>query len=124
MPRRKIEMKKIEDSTKCQVTYSKRRSNLMKKANELAVCCDVDLAFVAFSPSGRISKFSGEKRIEDVLLRYINISSEDRVKDVHNFQGKLKKLRNLTDHINGESGKLFFLDKHIILTNTTSSWCM
>ncbi|KAH6760187.1 AGAMOUS-like 104 [Perilla frutescens var. frutescens] len=50
---RKIDMKKIEDVTKCQVTFSKRRSSLMKKANEIAICCDVDVAFVAFSPSGR-----------------------------------------------------------------------
>lgn len=55
-------MKKIEDVTKCQVTFSKRRSSLMKKANEISVCCDVDVAFVAFSPSGRVSKFSNQKR--------------------------------------------------------------
>lgn len=59
---RKIEMKKIEDVTKCQVTFSKRRSSLMKKANEIAVCCDVDVAFVAFSPSGRVSKFCNKRR--------------------------------------------------------------
>ncbi|KAG6401187.1 hypothetical protein SASPL_138035 [Salvia splendens] len=67
---RKIDMKKIENVTKCQVTFSKRRSSLMKKANEIAVCCDVDVAFLAFSPSGRVSKFCNQKRIEDVLHRY------------------------------------------------------
>ncbi|CAK9185776.1 unnamed protein product [Ilex paraguariensis] len=59
---RKIDMKKIEDITKCQVTFSKRRSSLIKKAQEISVCCDVDVAFVAFSPSGRISKFCSQKR--------------------------------------------------------------
>ncbi|KAL1540827.1 hypothetical protein AAHA92_25120 [Salvia divinorum] len=78
---RKIDMKKIENVTKCQVTFSKRRSSLMKKANEIAVCCDVDVAFVAFSPSGRVSKFCNEKRIEDVLYRYVNQSAEKRLKD-------------------------------------------
>ncbi|KAK4430597.1 Agamous-like MADS-box protein [Sesamum alatum] len=78
---RKIDMKKIEDITKCQVTFSKRRSSLMKKANEIAVCCDVDVAFVAFSPSGRISKFCNQRRIEDVLHRYVNLPVEKRLKD-------------------------------------------
>lgn len=59
---RKIEMKKIEEITKRQVTFSKRRSNLMKKAKEIDICCDVDVLFVAFSPSGRLSKFSSKKR--------------------------------------------------------------
>ncbi|GFP89224.1 mads-box transcription factor 30 [Phtheirospermum japonicum] len=73
-------MKRINDVTKCQVTFSKRRTSLMKKANEIAVCCDVDIAFVAFSPSGRISKFCNQKRIEDVLHRYVNIPPESRLK--------------------------------------------
>ncbi|KAL2246580.1 UNVERIFIED_CONTAM: Agamous-like MADS-box protein [Sesamum indicum] len=77
---RKIDMKKIEDITRCQVTFSKRRSSLMKKANEIAVCCDVDVAFVAFSPSGRISKFCNQRRIEDVLHRYVNLPIEKRLK--------------------------------------------
>ncbi|GFP98114.1 mads-box transcription factor 30 [Phtheirospermum japonicum] len=76
---RKIDMKKIEDITRCQVTFSKRRSSVMKKANEVAVCCDVDVVFVAFSPSGRISKFCNQKRIEDVLHRYVDLPAEMRL---------------------------------------------
>lgn len=58
---RKIEMKKIEDITKRQVTFSKRRSSILKKAEEIAICCDVDVLFVAFSPAGRLSKFCNQK---------------------------------------------------------------
>ncbi|XP_047965984.1 agamous-like MADS-box protein AGL8 homolog [Salvia hispanica] len=91
---RKIDMKKIEDVTKCQVTFSKRRSSLMKKANEIAICCDVDVAFVAFSPSGRISKFCNKKRIEDVLHRYVDLPAESRLReidDVQNLELQIKK---------------------------------
>ncbi|XP_012853311.1 PREDICTED: MADS-box transcription factor 25-like [Erythranthe guttata] len=70
---RKIDIKKIDDVTKCQVTFSKRRSSVMKKANEIAVSCGVDVAFIAFSPSGRVSKFSNQTRIEDVIERYANL---------------------------------------------------
>nr|XP_025886284.1 floral homeotic protein APETALA 1 C-like [Solanum lycopersicum] len=59
---RKIEIKKIEETTKRQVTFSKRRSSLLKKAEEIAFCCDVDVLFVAFSPSGRLNKFCSPQR--------------------------------------------------------------
>lgn len=59
---RKVDMKKIENITKCQVTFSKRRSSLFKKAHEISVLCDVDVALVAFSPSGRLGKFCSRKR--------------------------------------------------------------
>ncbi|XP_047974446.1 agamous-like MADS-box protein AGL66 [Salvia hispanica] len=109
---RKIEMKKIVDVTKCQVTFSKRRSSLMKKANELAVCCDADVAFIAFSPSGRISKFSNLKKIEDLLYRYVNLPADKRLSHISNVQEKLEKINNLS-HINGDSSKLHYLDKQI-----------
>ncbi|WMV26187.1 hypothetical protein MTR67_019572 [Solanum verrucosum] len=59
---RKIEIKKIEETTKRQVTFSKRRSSLLKKAEEVAICCDVDVLFIAFSPSGRLNKFCCQQR--------------------------------------------------------------
>ncbi|KAL7230773.1 hypothetical protein ACSBR2_009124 [Camellia fascicularis] len=71
-------MKKIEDITKCQVTFSKRRSSLIKKAHEISVCCDVDIAFITFSPSGRVSKFCSQRRIEDLIHRYINLPVDKR----------------------------------------------
>ncbi|KAM3323924.1 agamous-like MADS-box protein AGL66 [Capsicum chacoense] len=107
---RKIEMKKIEEITKRQVTFSKRRSNLMKKAKEIDICCDVDVLFVAFSPSGRLSKFSSKKSIEDTLQRYINLPVERRFSHMIDIQEKVAKLKQL-NHIRGDVSKLHFLDK-------------
>ncbi|KAI3834097.1 hypothetical protein MKW92_008825, partial [Papaver armeniacum] len=53
MGRHKVTIKKIEDATRSQVTFSKRRNGLIKKIHELSTLCDVDVALVAFSPSGR-----------------------------------------------------------------------
>jgi hypothetical protein len=50
--RRKIEMKKMSNQSNLQVTFSKRRSGIFKKASELSTLCGVDLALVGFSPSG------------------------------------------------------------------------
>lgn len=62
MGRVKLQIKRIENTTNRQVTFSKRRNGLIKKAYELSVLCDVDLALIMFSPSGRVSFFSGSKR--------------------------------------------------------------
>ncbi|XP_059310020.1 agamous-like MADS-box protein AGL15 [Lycium ferocissimum] len=110
---RKIEMKKIEETTKRQITFSKRRSNLMKKAEEIVVCCDIDVLFVAFSPSGRISIFCSQKSIEDMLRHYINLSVERRLTHIADVQKKLEKLRQL-NHINGDVSKLHFLEKQFV----------
>ncbi|KAK2968760.1 hypothetical protein RJ640_028153 [Escallonia rubra] len=58
MGRGKIELKRIEDKSSRQVTFSKRRKGLMKKARELAVLCDVELSLFIFSAGGRFYEFS------------------------------------------------------------------
>ncbi|PWA67518.1 Transcription factor, MADS-box [Artemisia annua] len=54
MGRRKLEMKRIEDKNSRQVTFSKRRTGLMKKARQLSVLCDVDIAVLVFSARGKL----------------------------------------------------------------------
>ncbi|KAI3672985.1 hypothetical protein L6452_39090 [Arctium lappa] len=65
MGRVKLQIKKIENTTNRQVTFSKRRNGLIKKAYELSVLCDVDVALIMFSPSGRASIFSGNRRLQN-----------------------------------------------------------
>ncbi|KAJ6936612.1 Agamous-like MADS-box protein AGL61 [Populus alba x Populus x berolinensis] len=52
MGRRKIEMEMVKDSNSRQVTFSKRRTGVFKKANELATLCGVQIAIIVFSPGG------------------------------------------------------------------------
>ncbi|KAL5062108.1 hypothetical protein RYX36_023845, partial [Vicia faba] len=51
-------MKRIEKATSRQVTFSKRRNGLMKKAFELSVLCDAQVALIVFSPRGRLYEFA------------------------------------------------------------------
>ncbi|PKI73869.1 hypothetical protein CRG98_005739 [Punica granatum] len=60
MGRAKLPVKRIENTTNRQVTFSKRRNGLIKKAYELSVLCDIDIALIMFSPSGRLSHFSSK----------------------------------------------------------------
>ncbi|XP_020228054.1 agamous-like MADS-box protein AGL104 isoform X2 [Cajanus cajan] len=78
MGRVKLEIKRIENPANRQVTFSKRRNGLIKKAYELSILCDIDIAVIMFSPSGRVHHFSGRKRIEDVFTRYINLPDQER----------------------------------------------
>ncbi|KAJ9560075.1 hypothetical protein OSB04_005235 [Centaurea solstitialis] len=45
----KVELKRIEDNSSQQVSFSKRHNGFMKKTHELAVVCDVDVALFIFS---------------------------------------------------------------------------
>ncbi|KAJ8624131.1 hypothetical protein MRB53_032661 [Persea americana] len=69
MGRGKIEIKRIENATSRQVTFSKRRVGLLKKAQELSVLCDAEVALIIFSSTGKLFEFSsaGMKR---TLSRY------------------------------------------------------
>lgn len=61
MGRGKIEIKKIENVNSRQVTFSKRRAGLFKKANELAVLCEAELAVIIFSNTGKLFDFASSR---------------------------------------------------------------
>jgi SRF-type transcription factor (DNA-binding and dimerisation domain) len=58
MVRGKREMRRIEDTASRQVTFTKRRGGLLKKAFELSVLCDAEVALVIFSTRGKLFEFS------------------------------------------------------------------
>ncbi|KAK9272191.1 hypothetical protein L1049_002562 [Liquidambar formosana] len=70
MGRGKVEMKRIEDKSSRQVTFSKRRGGLMKKARELSVLCDVDVALIVFSNRGKPYEFYSGNSLKKVLEHY------------------------------------------------------
>ncbi|KAL3511456.1 hypothetical protein ACH5RR_030857 [Cinchona calisaya] len=70
MGRRKVEIKKIEDKSSRQVTFSKRRKGMMKKAQELSVLCDVDVAVLVFSTRGKLYDFCSTNSLAKILERY------------------------------------------------------
>ncbi|KAL0846527.1 hypothetical protein Bca101_019773 [Brassica carinata] len=70
MVRGKTEMKRIENATSRQVTFFKRRNGLLKKAFELSVLCDAEVALVIFSPRGKLYEFSSSSSITKTVERY------------------------------------------------------
>ncbi|TYJ46886.1 hypothetical protein E1A91_A02G150300v1, partial [Gossypium mustelinum] len=77
--------------TKSKVTFSKHRSTLIRKADELSIFCDFDVALVTFSPTGCVvtKNFTRKRHVRCL---------------------ELKKMKQL-DYISGdEKKKLFHLD--------------
>ncbi|KAG1341860.1 agamous-like MADS-box protein AGL29 [Cocos nucifera] len=68
--RRKIEIKKIEDEQTRQVTFSKRRSGLFKKASELSTLCGAQVGILVYSPGGRPYSF-GQPGFMEVSDRFL-----------------------------------------------------
>jgi hypothetical protein len=58
MGRGKVEMRRIENKISRQVTFAKRRNGLLKKAYELSLLCDAEVALIIFSGRGRLFEFS------------------------------------------------------------------
>lgn len=63
MGRGKIEIKRIENTTNRQVTFCKRRNGLLKKAYELSVLCDAEVALIVFSSRGRLYEYANHRYI-------------------------------------------------------------
>ncbi|KAL6500731.1 hypothetical protein OROHE_025528 [Orobanche hederae] len=67
--RRKIEMKKMEKKANLQVTFTKRRKGLFRKASELSVLCGADIAILVQSPADKIFAF-GNPSVEALIGRF------------------------------------------------------
>jgi len=70
-------IKRIDNSTSRQVTFSKRRNGLLKKAKELSILCDAEVGLIIFSSTGKLYDFSSSST-KSVLERY-NKLKEERV---------------------------------------------
>ncbi|KAL8233706.1 hypothetical protein R6Q59_019806 [Mikania micrantha] len=76
MARKKIKIKRIDNITARQVTFSKRRRGLLKKAQELSVLCDADVALIIFSATGKLFEYASSS-MEEILGKYKLHSNKD-----------------------------------------------
>ncbi|XP_058774338.1 agamous-like MADS-box protein AGL61 [Vicia villosa] len=68
--RQKIPIEKIPKKSHLQVTFSKRRSGLFKKASELCTLCGVEIAMIVFSPADKAFSF-GHPEVESIVDRFL-----------------------------------------------------
>uniref|UniRef100_A0A5B6ZN69 Uncharacterized protein n=1 Tax=Davidia involucrata TaxID=16924 RepID=A0A5B6ZN69_DAVIN len=78
MGRGRVQLKRIENKINRQVTFSKRRAGLLKKANEISVLCDAEVALIVFSTKGKLSEYATDSCMERILERYERYSYAER----------------------------------------------
>ncbi|XP_039023302.1 agamous-like MADS-box protein MADS9 [Hibiscus syriacus] len=100
MGRGKIEIKRIENSSNRQVTYSKRRNGIMKKAKEITVLCDAKVSLIIFASSGKMHEYcSPSTELISILDEYQRASG----KKLWDFFFVINKnsLQNLSNEVDG-----------------------
>jgi len=119
MGRGKIEIKKIDNSVHRQVTFCKRRGGLMKKAYELSVLCDAEVALIVFSSRGKLYELgasnSNGNSMRSILERYQkcaqtakhinfsnNTSQEKMRQEVHLLRQQIDQLKLTNRYLMGE----------------------
>ncbi|KAJ1424105.1 hypothetical protein SESBI_11938 [Sesbania bispinosa] len=107
--RQKIPIEKIPKKSHLQVTFSKRRSGLFKKASELCTLCGVEIAIVVFSPADKAFSF-GHPEVENIIDRYLTRnppqeSSAHQIVEAHrnaNVRDLNMQLTQLLNHLEVE----------------------
>ncbi|KAI3838716.1 hypothetical protein MKX03_035555 [Papaver bracteatum] len=78
MARGKIEIQYIKNPINRQITYSKRRKGILKKADELTILCNAQVCLIMFSKSGKIAEYvSPSTTMKDFLDRYQRKTNTD-----------------------------------------------
>ncbi|GKA34428.1 truncated transcription factor CAULIFLOWER A-like protein, partial [Tanacetum coccineum] len=79
MGRGRVQLKRIENKISRQVTFSKRRTGLLKKAHEISVLCDADVALIVFSTKGKLFEYATHSSMEAILERYERYSYAEKL---------------------------------------------
>eukprot|EP00657_Telonema_sp_P-1_P007203 TRINITY_DN26927_c0_g1_i1.p1 TRINITY_DN26927_c0_g1~~TRINITY_DN26927_c0_g1_i1.p1 ORF type:complete len:281 (-),score=35.77 TRINITY_DN26927_c0_g1_i1:245-1087(-) len=68
MGRKKIDIRRIDDVRVRKVTFNKRKAGLVKKAMELSLLCDCEVALVVFTSENKLYKY-GSSDVDKVVRR-------------------------------------------------------
>ncbi|XP_005086199.3 myocyte-specific enhancer factor 2B isoform X2 [Mesocricetus auratus] len=92
MGRKKIQISRILDQRNRQVTFTKRKFGLMKKAYELSVLCDCDIALIIFNSAQRLFQYASSD-MDRVLLKYTEYSEPHESRTNADILQTLKRRR-------------------------------
>lgn len=90
MGRKKITISRIGEERNRQVTFTKRKFGLMKKAYELSVLCDCEIAMIVFNSSNKLFQYASSD-MDKVLLKYTEYSEPHESRTNKDIIEMLKK---------------------------------
>nr|CAJ44129.1 deficiens protein [Misopates orontium] len=104
MARGKIQIKRIENQTNRQVTYSKRRNGLFKKAHELSVLCDAKVSIIMISSTQKLHEYisptTATKQLFDQYQKAVGVDLWSS--HYEKMQEHLKKLNEVNRNLRRE----------------------
>ncbi|KAL3514721.1 hypothetical protein ACH5RR_027438 [Cinchona calisaya] len=104
MARGKIQIKRIENQTNRQVTYSKRRNGLFKKAHELTVLCDAKVSIIMLSSTHKLHEYispsTTTKQLVDQYQKALGVDLWNS--HYEKMQEQLKKLKDVNRNLRRE----------------------
>ncbi|XP_020687524.1 truncated transcription factor CAULIFLOWER A isoform X1 [Dendrobium catenatum] len=115
MGRGRVQLKRIENKINRQVTFSKRRSGLLKKAHEISILCDAEVALIIFSTKGKLYEYSTDSCMDRILEHYERYcyaekalqntepeSQGDICQEYGKLKNKIEALQKSRSHLMGE----------------------
>ncbi|KAG4090311.1 hypothetical protein H8356DRAFT_1713744 [Neocallimastix lanati (nom. inval.)] len=105
MGRKKIAIKKITDERNRQVTFSKRKFGLMKKAYELSVLCGCEVGLIMFTANNKLFQYASSD-IDRILLRYTEYNEPHESRTNDDIMKLLNKGNNPGEESDDSSDKL------------------
>ena len=112
MGRKKIEIKKIANDRARQVTFTKRKGGLLKKAEELSILCNSEVFIAIFSSNDKLYEYCSAEQTNKFLKKYLERREGIKLRN-HIMTNALAK-------VSPPLPSLFPLFPHTIHTNTYS----
>ncbi|CAD5116826.1 DgyrCDS5671 [Dimorphilus gyrociliatus] len=107
MGRKKIQITRIGDERNRQVTFTKRKFGLMKKAYELSVLCDCEIALIIFNSANKLFQYASTD-MDKVLLKYTEYNEPHESRTNKDIIDVLNKKENKgcdsPDSVDGSGG--------------------
>ncbi|KAK9742886.1 hypothetical protein RND81_03G203200 [Saponaria officinalis] len=116
MGRGKVNLRVIENKISRQVTFSKRRSGLIKKASELSILCDAEIALIVFSSRGKLFEFSSVNCVAKTIDRYLRATNVSLNQPDHqtNFVSQTQSLHQEMEHLVSKCQALKKAQRHML----------
>ncbi|XP_059654900.1 agamous-like MADS-box protein AGL62 [Cornus florida] len=111
--RKKIEIKKIDQMNNRQVTFSKRRAGLFKKASELCILSGGEAAIIVCSPGGRVFSF-GHQSVDAVVDKFVTGSTSSSSPPPNKLNEELnKRYVEISKELDAEKKRSLMIEEEV-----------
>ena len=90
-----------------QITFSKRKAGLLKKAYELSILCDVEIAVIMITSNKKLYQYASSN-MNSILIRYTEFKDPDESKtnaDILDVSGEREGEREREREMEEERGR-------------------